>query len=419
MNNKFIVILLLLLCSFTYATCVGGYNDTFNVRVLDAKLRPVANAQVSLTFDRGVSFGSQYLTTPLRTTDASGEYQFAVFNQGTNTRTIDCTIKIYTQVGLANTTTIITANTHPPIVDIPMKVYPVLFNVQDQFGKALPNAVVTFDSDTQIANYLGAVLMYNNKGNHTYLVNYLDGKQSGIVTVYDDMTQDIVLTHHDVEVHAMDDFGNLVNANISIFNSTYPVQNGDFKYKNSFGDNIPFSVDYNGTVQRGSIIPALSTSATVVFDLHAPLFQDIKNIIQNNKPALTIQIIDPGQFASGVNAQSIQVTYKVQDAANNAAWTSATTFTSGKNTYTTQFPEIKPNTIVQFHILVKDRAGNSASVDGSFSTANDITQPPQNDTNPQIKTPNDQGIPLIYIIIGGIIAVLVIYVLFRIRPKQQ
>ncbi|MBI5227458.1 hypothetical protein HY988_02615 [Candidatus Micrarchaeota archaeon] len=420
MNRNFILIILLLFATFAYAECVGGYNDTFYARVLDAKLRPVSNALVSATFDRGATFGPQYLTTPNRTTDNLGQTQFTLINQGTNSRTLDCKIKLVGQVDAVSNTTTIEANVHGDIVDIFLSVYPVLITVKDQFGVPLPNAVVTFDNTTLKADDSGSMLMFNTIGKHNYLVNYLDGKEAGTFEIAGDERKDIVIPYHSIGIVVMDEYGKPLDADISIFNKIYQTKNGQFAYAKSFGDQISYKVDYNGSEIQGNIIPESKPNVTVVYDLNAPVFQNIKDITTDNRPQLIIQVVDLGQYASGVEAKSVRVNYRIQKG-EEQVWTSATTFTSGKNTFTTQFPVIEPNSIVQFHIEAQDKAGNIALLDGSFSTMkakNQSNQTPQNDTNTQPNPKNDQGIPLLYIIIGAIIVIFIIYMLFRNRQAQ-
>src|SRR5271157_4267697 len=97
MDARYLVLLLLLI-SLSYADCVG-YNDTFQVRVLDAKLRPVENAAVTVTYDRGASFGAQYFTTPFKYTYQNFFLNILIYNQWTGCRAIDCNIVINGSIG--------------------------------------------------------------------------------------------------------------------------------------------------------------------------------------------------------------------------------------------------------------------------------------------------------------------------------
>jgi hypothetical protein len=111
------VVLFLLLAQLSYAACIG-YEESFDVRVLDAKGRAMEGAAVNLTFDRGTSFGDKYFTTDIRYTDANGKVHFDIYNQGTTTRKIDCDIDIAVAAAGSRATETIEVDKHGPIVDV-------------------------------------------------------------------------------------------------------------------------------------------------------------------------------------------------------------------------------------------------------------------------------------------------------------
>ena len=95
MNGRQMLMFILFL-QFSAAVFAGcaNYTDSFSVLVLDGNLRPIQGAAVTVTFDRGASFGSQYFTTQPNYTGTDGTLRYTILNQGTSTRPIDCTITI-------------------------------------------------------------------------------------------------------------------------------------------------------------------------------------------------------------------------------------------------------------------------------------------------------------------------------------
>ena len=414
--------LFLLMASLAYADCIG-YTDSFDVRVLDAKYRPLPNATVTVTYDRGATFGEQYFTTaPLRT-DASGIVHFTIYNQGTLTRTIDCRITVNGSAeGIKGSATVM-ANEHGSIVDVTLSdAYTVTFYVRDQLGHPLQNASVTVANRTEKTDADGSFVFYLRAGTYNYLASYLDAKQPGSLDVSNDTAYEIRLAFYNVVMNVIDEAGTPLPAKLTIFNRTFDLAGGHFEYDRVFGDYVPYSVDYKGIISNGTLTPASDPDVEIVYDLHSPVFGTIKPETFNEKQRLQINVSDEGKFASGLNLSSIKVNYKIEPADENVAWNEAVVFTAGRNQFTAEFPRLPTGRIVRFKIEVKDRAGNFAEIDGKFSTY--VAKPPQNatnatnnQTNTQSTTQGEQGIPLSYIVGGAIVAVLVISLVFRIKSK--
>ena len=423
MNYRYVLLffVLLQLSSVVLADCIG-YSESFDVRVLDAKLRPIPGAAVTITYDRGATFGAKYFTTPIQLTNAAGIVHFDINNQGTISRPIDCTITANASAGGRKNDTIVIAKQHGSPIDITLvDVYPVQFYVKDQLGAPLPNASVTLGNQTKKTDGSGVVKYFFKVGDYEYFVNFLDGKQAGVLPVVNDTVFEVKLPYYKIVIEILDDFGEPLNSSLFIFNTTFQLSDGRFEYNRTFGEEIPYTIEYKGLITEDTIMPAIEPNVKIVYDTHAPLFGEIKSENANGRPKLTIPVSDPGTSPSGIDFQSLKVTYRLEPADPTTPWSVAVTFTSGRNTFAVEFPELPPNSIVQFRAEVKDKEGNKANIEGKFSTF--AAQPPQNDTQNQTNTPppgpQDQGIPLFYIIVGVIVAVLAIYVVFRIKSKAN
>lgn len=411
------IVLFLILSQVAFADCVG-YNDSFDVRVLDAKYRPVPDAEVQVTYDRGATFGEQYFTTPAHYTDSEGKAHFIIFNQGTTARKMDCDIDITGSAGGSKKAVTVVANQHGPIVDVVLNdVYPARFYVRDQLGKPLEDASVTLGTKTGKTDENGLIKFFYKTGSYDYLASYLDARQAGSLAVSDDTEFEVLFTYHGVVVDVVDDTGNPLNATLAIFNESFQLEDGHFEYEKTFGEMIPYSVTYKGIPRTGTIETSIDPTIIVVYDVHSPLFGEITTDIANNWTKLLIGVSDPGDFASGVDVSSIRVTYRLEPADPTDPWNTAVTFTTGYNTFTADFPELPPNSIVGFRIEITDKTGNRADIEGKFSTFRpEIPQNyTQNQTDTQPTGPEEQEIPLFYMIGGGILVILVVYLVFRIK----
>lgn len=423
MGNKFRdwrhIAAFLLLASLSYADCVG-YNETFGVQVVDAEYRSMPGAAVTVTYDPGTSFGERYFTTQPVYTDATGLARFTIYNQGTNTRSIDCKIWVNGSIGGARGSVTVTANEHADPVTIRLiDVYPLRFFIRDHLGYPLPNASVSVGGKSVKSGADGIADLYLKTGKYNYLASYLDAKQAGTLTVSNATVYEVVFTYYKVQVDVVDDSGTPLPAGLTIFNRTFELQDGHFESNKTFGEAIPYSTDYKGLIISGTIIPATNPNARAVYDIHAPTFGEIKPETLNERQRLDITVSDNGQYASGLDLGTMKVTYKVEPSDENAQWNDAVVFTAGRNRFTAEFPELPQNAIVRFRTEIKDKAGNRAEIEGKFTTY-EVQAPQnttQNQTNPQQTTPQEQGIPLTYILGGAIIAILAVYMVFRIKSK--
>jgi hypothetical protein len=409
-------ILLLFLSQLAFADCVG-YTDEFDVRVLDGSLRPIKDADVWITFDRGTSFGEQYFTTEPRKTDEQGLVYFKILNQGTTVRDIDCDILVTASAGGSTNTTEIEANKHGPIVDVNMAdVYPVKFYVRDQLNAGIENASVTIGNNSGKTNQYGYVRYYYKEGTYDYFASYQIASQPGTITVDGaDVEFAVIFPWYSISLEVTDDTGEPLPATLNIFNQSLVLSNGRFESERTYSDFIDYKVSYKGIEKSGTIEAAKKPNVEIILDTHAPLFSSITSDTIDGRTRLNIPLTDPGIHASGVDVPTLKVNYRLEPADASTPWNTALVFTTGFNSFAAEFPELPANSIVQFRIEVKDKAGNKATVDGKFSTLTGTTSTnnTQNQTEPQETVEDGQGIPLWVIFVGIIVAILAVYLVIR------
>lgn len=415
MNFKY-VLLLLILSHFAFADC-AGYTENFDVRVLDASIRPIEGADVFVKFDRGTSFGEQYFTTEIKKTDSNGKAHFTIYNQGTNTRNIDCRIWITAATGGTTREDVITVAEHGSVVDLIFDdVHPVKFHVRDQFNAAIPNASVTVGNETKKTDEKGLAKFLYKEGTYDYLASYETAKQAGSMLVEDDVDFVVNFAYYRIVINVKDDYGNPLPITLTLLNRTFKID-GYYESNKTYGEDIPYEIEYKGIVESGSIVPAVDPKLDVVFDVHAPIFDSITPEKVNNKTKLSVSVSDPGSDASGVDVRSMDVRYRLEPADPSTPWSSAAVFTTAFNSFSVQFPDLPDNSVVQFRAEIKDKAGNKATVDGKFSTLVEEVEITENQTDTQETEDKPQEIPLFYIIGGVIVIVFAIYLVKRIKSN--
>ena len=397
-------VILLLTVSNAADDCIG-YTDEFDVRALDAKLRPVEDAYIQVTYDRGSSFGEQYfITDPIRT-DEDGIVHMTIYNQGTDTRKIDCTIWVNATIGDGYASDTVEANSHPLIVDLHLDVYPIDMRVNDMAGNPIEGATVTINGESKDTDSSGFVRFHAAPGTVDYFVSYEKGKESGIIPVTDDVDYEVVLYRYTVTINAIDDHGNPVDAAITVFNETTAMTNGTYQSDEVYGNTLEAKLNYAG-VEKDIIMNLMSeTEETVVFDVNPPKIESTSTSMIGSRPRLTIRISDEGEYASGVEPTSVKVTYRILPSPD-AQWVDATVFVSGVDTYTIDFPETDGDKLIEFKIEARDVEGNKVVQSGKFVTEKEE----ENSEKPPEVEETNQDFPYFYIIIGVILIIVVVYI---------
>jgi hypothetical protein len=426
MNHRYSFYLILLIAflqfQIVFADCVG-YTDSFDVRVLDAKYRALEGANVTVKYDRGTSFGTQYFVTAAKQTNSEGIVRMDIYNQGTTTRAIDCNIVVNGSMSGSVKSVTIVANQHGPIVDTVLgDVYPLYFYIRDQYAAPIPNATIVIGGRTAKTNQNGVVKHYFKTGTYDFFASYLDASQAGRIVVSDDVSYEVIFPKSKVSIDVTDDSGTPLNASLTIFNNTFDMVNGHFENENVYGTQVPYTIDYLGIVTSGTIIPTTEPIITIRHDIHPPSIGAVTSEFKNGRYRLNLEIIDPNLYSSGLDLQSIKLSYKVEPSDATAPWNYATIFSSGmRDKFAADLPPSLPSdSVIKFKIEAKDKSGNRAEREGSLTTIAGQTPQQnltQNHTNSQQPPVQDQGIPLLYIIVGVILLLFGIYLVFRIKSK--
>lgn len=401
-----------------FADCVG-YTDSFDVRVLDGNLRPLPGANVTIKYDRGTSFGDKYFITAPKQTDENGVVHFDIYNQGTLTRPIDCNIQINGSIEASTKSVTVIANQHGPTIDVILSdAFPLRFYVRNQLKAGLQNATVTVGSKGGKTDQYGMWKGYFKTGTYDYFASYLHASQAGKLNITNDTEFEVVFTFYKIYIDVTDDAGVPLKATLTIFNNTFEMENGHYEYDMAFGELIPYEITYRGITKPDVITPATQPIVVLRYDITSPRITSITPAFVGNTYKLNIDVEDPNQYASGLDVSSIKAYYKLEPADATTPWSSAIVYTSGRNKFTADFPALPPNSIVKFRVEAKDKAGNRAEKEGQFSTyVEPLENKTDNQTTPQQEGQSEQGIPLLYILLGVILAILGAYMVFRIKSK--
>ncbi|MEM2948809.1 MAG: hypothetical protein QW590_03315 [Candidatus Bilamarchaeaceae archaeon] len=408
-------ILIFLLASVSFGIECRGYNESFDVRVLDAQWRPIQGADVSVMFDRGLTFGEQYYTTQPKETNESGRVHFSFSNGGTTTRKIDCRIWIFVSYGPSRVEKVINATQHGPTVDVFLPIYIVRFLVTDQYGNPLGNATVFFLNKTKRTDNNGNVAFYSkNQTAIPYLVSYLGGEETGVVSVAGDTMRHATIPIYNISVLVVDDRGVPLSADVVYLNTTYQI-NGSTSLA-IYEEKATLTVIHGDAQQTITISPARSRNATIPFDTHPPTIGDVREtFVGKDRVRLLVDITDEGVFASGVKTRQISARYRILP---DGKLESATVFVLSLNTYGIDFPKIENGRIVEFVLEAQDYNGNKALKEGRFVVQVAPTTE-ENKSEEEQEKKEEQEFPFFYIVFGVIFIIIVFYIVKSLKQKQE
>lgn len=399
----------LLILSASFSVCLSNYSYSFNARVLDAKLRPVPNAFVTIKYDRGFAAGEQYFTSEPKLTSSDGTIQFLVNNPGEAVnRDFDCRITLEAHVfGGSSNKTIIEGGRHGSLVDVILAdAYPLRINVRDQMFNPLGGAIVGLNNETLTIGPSGSIYLHAKKGSIPYFINFREASENGVIDLNDDTNFDITIPAHSIKVDVSDEFGNPLSSALTILNSTKSLPDGSFSSSLVYGERVPYEITYLNAKKSGIIYPSEKNELHVVFDKTSPKFGKIEiDPKSTSLIRLLIPISDDGVYSSDVDSKSLTVRYKLD---GESSFRTAVTYVSTRGVYASEIANVSEGKIVNFIATVKDGEGNLASVDGRLQIP--ISAPVTTSDSAM----QEQGTPLLYIVIGVIALFLVAFLAFRI-----
>jgi len=404
-------------------TCSPSFHDDLTILVVDARFRPIENATVLLVYQYSGSFGgaknggTYYTVGPLHT-NSRGLLNVSVTNVEQTESLLDCVIYMNATVGYTYNETEAIANHHPSVISIVVPVYPVDFFVREQSGQQISGAVVTFLNMTKRTDSTGFTFFYAPLGKADYLVSYMDGKQAGSMSVTGDTSYSLALQPHSIGLEVVDDYGKPLNATLTIINRTVQLgPDGTYSDPKTFGKEIDFTASYLGASKEVKMYPDLDNTTRVVFDFTAPTIGNITRSEVGGKMRFTVPVKDPGVFPSGVDQSSFTVTFRMEPAADATQWSKAVTYVAQKDVFVADFPEFKPNSVVQFKIEIGDVEGNRATVGGKFAILPPPPEPNETQPPPPPVVQEEPGIPIVYIIGGFLLLAVIVYMFLRLKKE--
>jgi hypothetical protein len=418
MKRLFVFFVLLVLSLGFAAQCRPGFAENIYVQVLDAKMRPVENAKVSFTYQVSYSTGKGYFTTPYFYTDKEGKTSYLVINEEQLAERVDCNIVIRAAYGSASAQKTIIAENHENLVQLKLDIYDLAIIVVDQNGKPLSGAEVWVENVSRVTDVDGLAFFKVKPGINVVYVKYADGKIEHEVVVNNDTIEKVGVGLYPLTISVRDDNGNYLNAIAMIGNNTYTV-NGTLTIEKLATARPLVVVRYKNVEKEIDVDLTIKNEYSVFFDNTNPVITNVSDPeFRGDVIKLTIYANDPGQFASGIAPNGVELKYDVN---KSKQWAKASVYQKAKGVFIAEIPTQPPESRIDFALTVKDKEGNWASMDGWFLVPTEQQEKQaENATEPVPPSPSNQSdqesrFPWLLAIIALIVIIAIAFVYLKMK----
>ncbi len=351
---------LLLIC-IAMGQASAGYTQRMQVQVFDQGFRPVEGAQVYVDRQINAVIGNGK-TKPVATgLNGTADIIFSSYEELEGQT--DYIYTLYAKYGdqVKSAKLIVTNSSQVRVYSLQVGAYYAFVTVHDQFGKAL-RARVTAGNTTRETDSSGTARFQLPPGRYNIRAEINGATRNRDVSLSADQAVDIEFPLYTVSVKVLDDFRSPLAAQVDLDgNAKNTTSDGTAAFANVSNEQPKITVRYNNSYRK--LQPSLKkdTAFEVVFDLTAPVVQELHHSMQKNgEAAVDAYIQEPGASASGIS--SVVISYEV-----GGVTTALPTYTIGYNSFEAKIPAAPKGTLVKYTVKATDKAGNSGFASGTYT----------------------------------------------------
>ena len=355
---------LLLIC-VVMGQSSAGYTQRMQVQVFDQGFRPVEGALVYV--DRQINAVAGNGKTKPVATGLNGTADFAFSDYEELEGQTDYTYTLYAKYGdqVKSAKLIVTNSSQVRVYSLQVGAYYAFVTVHDQFGKAL-KARVTAGNTTRETDSSGTAHFQLPPGKYNIRAEINGATKNKDVLLSLDQAVDIEFPLYTVSVKVLDDYKRPLAAQVDLNgNARNTSSDGIAVFANVSDEQPKIMVRYNDSYRK--LQPSLKkdSSFEVVFDLTAPVVQELHHSMQKNGEAtVDAYIQEPGASASGIS--SVVISYDI-----GGVTTVLPTYTIGYNSFEAKIPAVPKDTLVKYTVKATDKAGNSGFASGTYTIASE------------------------------------------------
>jgi hypothetical protein len=360
MKILFAIAMLSALLALAAQEASAGYTQNLVVQVFDQDYRPVEGAQVYIEHQINAVSGTGKTKPKLTPSNGTVAASFTDWEElkSQTKYTYTLYVKYGSEVKSANMIA-----EDPPVdrtYSMQVSSYFVFVHVHDQLGKPL-QAKVTIGNRTIQTESSGDAHFQLPPGKYNVKAEIGGVVRNADLNLDRDQALAIEFPRYKLEVSVIDDYKRPLSAQIDLDSeSRNTSQDGKALFENVTSEQPKLTVRYNESFKKLQPNLKKDSAVVVVFDLTAPIVQELHHAIQKNgEVVVDAYVQEPGGAASGISGVSI--TYEV-----GGVTTSVPAYTVGYNSFEAKIPPVPKDTLVKYTVKATDREGNSGFATGTY-----------------------------------------------------
>ncbi len=378
-KTTLLFLLTLILPLFAAVECVPGFEETAAIQVVDARVRPIANASVQITYQLDKTTGKGYTTTAPKLTAADGTVTFVFRNQEIIKERVDCEYTIIASYDNKKVEQKVTVGKHAQTITVQMNAYLLSIQAIDQDGNALTGAELIVRDIRKKAGGDGKVGMILGNGSANVTLRYGDGSVSRLIQISNDTDYSFQVGVYWLGIYVVDDANMPLDALMNISGKIlYTNVDGYAEVKKLLTARPEVKITYRGVEKTLDTDLAVQDTYYAVYDLHAPKISNLGARNDDGSIVLDMYVVDEGVRASGLAPDGIKVSYSF-----GGTDYSAPVYVKARHKYEALLSGIEKEGVVEIAISARDNEGNIRSVKGYFSVMHE-----SNKTEGGNETPN-------------------------------
>ncbi len=356
------LLLLISLLPITHA----DWGELVQVRVLDAKMRPLPGANVNITWQ--ITKGHIGVTAN-KLTNANGRVNFSIDNYEHLASVMDPYFTVYVKYGSISTFTRFLNNRGEIPRTFVLSVYKATFQTIDNSGQPI-SVNVDIDGIYKFkTNQSGMATIPLPTGRHMVNILFRNSKQNSSIVVSDDALFPLKLQLYQLDVQVLDDMGAPLDAQVYAGSDVLNTdKDGYVRFSNVTDSRLLLTVHYGQYKKELAVDLSSLNHTAVIFDLHKPAINNLQSVFNGSTLQVRANVADLGDYASGL-AQGNSSVRLIYSFGTNPATQSIPMYAAGYDLFEAYLKLPEGTREVHYTVEASDAEGNLASSSDVFVAA--------------------------------------------------
>lgn len=339
---------------------IGGWEETFTVRVLDQSMRPIKGAKVNASWELNHVRGDVWSEN--KYSDSQGRAgPFSIASIEYSAEKTKYKYAIHASYDDQRASLGVEPGEYSDLKTIKLPVYMVTFQVTDPRNKSLSIPLRVDDRYDLKTERDGRALIQLGEGKH-YVVPRISDIESkkGFRVGGKDLTVPIKIKLYNLDVKVMDDQGKPINARVHVGAQSLRTDiKGIANFSNISGSDAAVTAYYGKNKKVIAIDLEQENFMNMIFDTHPPIIEKVENEFKDQNLIVRAMIRDQNTFASGLVGKDASVEIYYIDT-ETGSQKKVSMYSTGKDLYEGIVPTTINSKTLRYVVQAKDAEGNIA-----------------------------------------------------------